>query len=170
MSDIRENHQQTPVSTESEITRRELLKKVSPLGRVTLNKDDCTGCGACAQEGTTGALTISTDEETGIFRLLFKYGVCVACGQCVRICPEQCLSVERVLEPDKINGETVLFEDEIIRCKRCGSPVGPAVMIARLRDRIGSSDPNLASRFELCPRCKVQGEFSQLIGKDGHIS
>ena len=86
------------------------------------------------------------------------------------ICPEQCLSVERVLEPDKINGETVLFEDEIIRCKRCGSPVGPAVMIARLRDRIGSSDPNLASRFELCPRCKVQGEFSQLIGKDGHIS
>jgi ferredoxin len=137
---------------------------------VTLNKADCTGCGTCAQECSTGALTISTDGETGTFRLLFKYGVCVACGQCVKICPEQCLSVERILEPDKIETETVLLEDEIIKCTRCGSPVGPALMIARLRDRIGSSDPNLASRFELCPRCKVQSEFSHLIGKDGHIS
>ncbi len=170
MSDSKESHKEKPVNNDGEITRRELLNKVSPLGRVTLNKADCTGCGTCAEECSTGALTVAADNGTGSFRLLFRYGVCVACGQCAKICPENCLSVERILETEKIDSETVLFEDKIVRCTRCGSPVGPAGMIAKLRDRIGSSDPRLASRFELCPRCKVQSEFTDLIGKDGHIS
>jgi ferredoxin len=170
MSENKEKHRETPVSSGKQITRRELLSKVSPLGRVTLKKADCTGCGICAQECPTGALRISANAETGSFSLLFRHGACVACGECVKICPENCLSVERLLEPEKIDSETVLFEDKIVRCRRCGSPVGPAVMIARLRERIGSSDPEMASRFELCPRCKMQSEFSQLLGKHGHIS
>lgn len=170
MSKTREKNQETPVDGDNTMSRRELLSKLSPLGRVTLREADCTGCGTCVQECTTSALRLATDEETGSFRLLFRHGVCVACGDCVKICPENCLSVERLLEPDKIDSETVLFEDKIVRCKRCGSPVGPAVMISRLRDRVGSGDPVLVSRFELCPACKVQSEFSHLLGKHGHIS
>jgi ferredoxin len=72
----------------------------------------------------------------------------VACGGCVKICPEQCLHVERRLEPDKIGDEAVLFEDELVKCSECGAPVGPRSMVEKMRARVKTV------RSELCIACK----------------
>ena len=157
-------------SNKDKISRRELLEKLSPLGRVTLDGMKCTGCSLCTQECPTGALSVVSVNDSATFKLIFKHGICVACGKCAEICPEKALKVERLLEPDNITSETVLFEDEIARCTRCGAPIGPGKMIARLQARMAAAGNAAKTQFDLCPGCKTQTQFSEIIGEHGHIS
>ena len=150
------------VKPEGEISRRELLKRLSPFGKVELDTSRCTGCGLCALECPTGALVFSSSEETDTFQLVFRYDHCVACDQCVEICPEKCLRVERILELKKMDSQSVLFEDTIIRCSGCGSPIGPKTMIDKLQARLATSRQPIPPQFGLCPTCKVQAQFNEL--------
>ena len=146
-----------------EISRRDLLKLASPLGKVTLEGARCTGCGLCALDCPTGALTVSPGGEADVYQLLFKHNLCVACGQCVEVCPEQCLRLERTLEPDKLGSPaTVLFEDEIVRCSECGSPVGSRAMINSIKAKVLAAGQFSSSQFELCPECKAKVQLSRL--------
>ena len=145
---------------EGEISRRELLKLASPLGKVTLDGSRCSGCSLCASDCPTRALAISASEENDTYQLLFKHNLCIACGQCVELCPEQCLFLERTLELDRLgNPPEVLFEDRIARCRECGNPIGSRAMIERLQAKLPAGVGSLASHLELCPECKVK-QFS----------
>ena len=166
MSEVKGIHQSKlkgdSVKPEGGISRRELLKRLSPLGKVELDSSRCAGCGLCAVACPTEALVISSSEETDAFQLIFKHGNCVVCGQCVEICPENCLVVERILELDKVGSQSVLFEDMIVRCSGCGSPIGPKAMIDKLLARVVAARPSFPSKLEFCPACKVQAQFGQL--------
>lgn len=156
-------HQDKPKTSfrrpEGEISRRELLKLASPLGKVMLDSSKCTGCGLCALDCPTRALTVSSSGED-VYQLLFKHGLCIACGQCVEVCPEQCLVLERILDLSQIKGApVVLFEDSIARCRQCGGVVGSAAMIDRLRAKLVNRGDLLTSQLELCPRCKAEARF-----------
>ena len=166
MSRVREIHQSElhgdALKPESEISRRELLQRLSPLGKVELDSSRCTGCGLCAVECPTEALLISLNEETDAFQLLFKHGNCVACGLCIGICPENCLCLERILELDKVGSQSVLFEDKLVRCSGCGYPLGPKSMVDKIQARVMAAGQTLPLQLELCPDCKVRAQFSQL--------
>lgn len=143
---------------EGKISRRELLKMVSPFGKVALDGSKCTGCGLCAIDCPTRALTVSSSGEADVYQVLFKYSLCVACGQCVEVCPEQCLYLERTLELDRLNSPaTVLFEDEIVRCSECSSPVGSRAMINSIKAKVPAIGQFPSSHLELCPMCKIKG-------------
>ena len=143
--------------SEGKISRRELFKLVSPFGKVTLDGSKCTGCGLCTLDCPTRALTVSSSGEADVYQLLFKYGLCVACGQCVEVCPEQCLHLERTLELDRLNSPaTVLFEDEIVRCSECGSPIASRAMINNIKAKVPATGQFPSSQFELCPACKIK--------------
>ena len=174
MSRVREIHQSEPhgdaLEPESEISRRELLRRLSPLGKVELDSSRCTGCGLCAVECPTKALLISSsEEEPDAFRIFFKHGNCVACGLCVEICPENCLRVERVLELDKVGSQSVLFEDKLVRCSECGCPLGPRSMVDKMQARVMAAGQALPLQFELCPDCKVRAQFTQHWGVDNGL-
>ncbi|MFC2004502.1 4Fe-4S dicluster domain-containing protein [Chloroflexota bacterium] len=144
---------------EGKISRRELLKLASPLGKVTVNGSQCTGCGLCALACPTEALTASS-SESDVYQVLFKHNLCVACGQCVEVCPEQCLYLERTLEIDRLNNPpAVLFEDRIVRCRECGGIIGSRTMINRLQVKLTVMGESLTSQLEVCPTCK-KAQFS----------
>ena len=151
-----------PTKPGTEISRRELFEQFSPFGRVTLDSSQCTGCGLCTLECPTWALIISSDEETGVFQLLFKHSSCVACSYCVEICPENCLHMERVLGLDNIRGQSTLLEGKLVRCSECSSPIGPKAMVDKLQAKVEATGNAFSYQAELCPRCKVQAQFSQL--------
>ena len=166
MSEVRAVHQEELklqlLSSEGEVSRRELLKRLSPFGKVELDTSQCTGCGLCALECPTRALTVSSSGKTDTFQLLFKYGHCLACSRCVEICPEKCLRMERVLELKKMDSQSVLLEDTIVRCVGCGSPIGPKTMIDKLQARMVAAGQSFSSQSGLCSTCKVQAQFLEL--------
>jgi ferredoxin len=140
---------------EGEMTRRELLKKASPLGRVSMIDRTCTACGLCAAECEAGALSIEYDKNEGICRLLFRHHLCIACGRCVKICPEQCLKVERTLDTGSLNGPAeVLIEDEVVACAKCGVPFASRSMVHSIRAKLGIKDEAEGAYLEICPGCK----------------
>ncbi len=79
------------LSTGGKISRRELLKLASPFGKVELDGSKCAGCGLCALDCPTGALTVSSSDETDAYQLLFKHGHCIGCDKCIETCQDGCL-------------------------------------------------------------------------------
>ncbi|MFH1031912.1 MAG: 4Fe-4S binding protein [Chloroflexota bacterium] len=145
---------------EGEISRRELLNLVLPsyaavpFGKLSIDDSRCSGCWLCATECPTGALAHSLDEIKDTNRLAFRLELCDACGKCTNVCPEKCLQLEHISELERMDSpSTVLFEDEIARCRECGSNIGSKAMIERLRNKVPQS---LSSRLELCPVCKMK--------------
>ena len=133
-----------------------------PFGRLEVDGSRCSGCGLCVTDCPTGALTLSSDDESSC--ILFRHDLCVACGRCADICPEKCLKMERVLELDGLRrSAVVLFEDSIARCRCCGNIIGSQAMVRQLRLKLAASGDSLVSQLELCPECKVE-QFS--LGSD----
>jgi electron transport complex protein RnfB len=145
---------------EKKLSRREMLHKLSPLGRVRHDAAKCTGCGLCARECPTGALSAVSNDS--VFRLVFRYGVCVACQSCAKICPEEALTVERLLEPDKLGSESLFFKDEIVKCEECGAPVGPRAMVEKMRSKVRTV------RSDLCISCKSRSWYTLIEENPRH--
>ncbi|MFC2002566.1 4Fe-4S binding protein [Chloroflexota bacterium] len=144
-----------------------VLAGVVPFGKVELDGSRCTGCGLCALDCPTGALTVSTSGESDAYQLLFRHDACVACSWCVDVCPEKCLRLERILDLDRIDSPgTLLFEDSIVRCSECGSPVGTRAMINSVKAKVLAAGRFFSSQFELCPMCKGKAQLS-LSGQSG---
>jgi len=72
----------------------------------------CTLCNACVNLCSTNALS---KEEN---KINFVYGRCIACGLCERACPEEAITLERVLDFSRLvekEGRTRV-EPELIAC------------------------------------------------------
>jgi ferredoxin len=158
MSDMNIDHEERGEENskqEGEMTRRELLKKASPLGKVSMINRACTVCGLCAAECETGALSMEYDKDKGICRLLFRHNLCVSCGKCVKICPEQCLKVERTLDAGSLDKPAeVLFEDAVVTCAKCGVAFASRSMVDSIRAKLGITDEADGAYLEICPGCK----------------
>lgn len=124
-----------------------------PFGRVTLDPSQCSGCGVCARYCLTNALGFSADEDEGSHRITFQHSQCVGCGLCVEQCPERCLSLERVLALDQLEDSPLqLLEEKKVLCGECGTDLGTASMVRKLRGETSSVEP------ALCAECEIRAE------------
>jgi ferredoxin len=153
------------LKSKGKINRRELLKLVLPgfetrkvpSGKLRLDSYQCTGCGLCIQECSAKALVASLFNESDNYQLLFRQDLCMACNRCVEVCPEECLHLERIPGPDKINSPpALLFKSKIARCRACGNVIGSKAMINGLQVKLQAVGSSLALQLELCPACKIK--------------
>jgi ferredoxin len=126
-----------------------------------LDNDKCTGCGLCAIDCPTKALTLSQSGEGSTYQIIFRRGICDACGICEKSCPENCLRLaEQGLEQKKTEENTILlFKDEISRCLECGVPLFSQAMVKKLESKIYTTGEQ-AWPFHLCPSCRMKSQFN----------
>ncbi|MDH7593055.1 MAG: 4Fe-4S binding protein [Methanomicrobiales archaeon] len=105
---------------------RQLAIKTKTTFKVDMEK--CTGCGICGYlcpaitvkrkpyTAETGKVEIVSDPKTG---LPWDESKCDACKVCVEACPEECITVEREVVSDKIEGKVDIKEDLCCTCTWC---------------------------------------------------
>ncbi|MFH0904205.1 MAG: 4Fe-4S binding protein [Methanobacteriota archaeon] len=78
----------------------------------------CTVCGACTSMCTAGAL--GRDEGS----ITYIYGNCIACGLCEQACPEKVLTMQRVLNMEKLIdiAPSTIYRSELQVCASCRKP------------------------------------------------
>lgn len=127
-----------------------------PFGEVVVDADRCTGCGLCAGNCPTDAISVKAAAGISGFELLFRHDRCVACEMCVNICPEKCVTMNHVLDIEKLGGEPdVIFGDEYVRCRNCNAPFAPKSMINILKTKLQQAGNDAVDQIDLCPACKV---------------
>jgi ferredoxin len=148
------------------MSRREFLKiiRLKNHGRPLIDKEKCTGCGLCAIDCPTKALTISQNSEGDLYQLLFREEACDVCGVCEKSCPENCLQlVEKEPEQSKTGKEAiVILEDNLSRCIVCGIPLFPRSMVKKLETKI-LTNGETTWPFNLCPSCRMKTQFKKEI-------
>ena len=129
----------------------------SPFGVVEIDAPGCTVCEACASVCPTGAL--AGDSQNSEMTITFDAALCVACGRCVTRCPEAAhgvLHLRRALDLRRLAaGRTVVSRAEARFCQRCGAPIAPAALLARVAALLGGYyGPLEATLAGLCGDCR----------------
>jgi formate hydrogenlyase subunit 6/NADH:ubiquinone oxidoreductase subunit I len=107
------------------------------------HKDDCVGCGTCAQVCPAGAITV-IDDLTNLLRTLkIDYSSCIHCGQCEEHCITQkgvLLSTEYSFATMDKNDPNIFekVEKEILLCEVCSLMIAPTDQIKWVRERLGA--------------------------------
>ena len=119
--------------------------------RTIINEKKCTGCAACELNCSPGALS-AIDE--GKFRFFtYAHYLCILCGGCVSVCPEEAAELRHEIGVTKFFH---IFSREKIRnvklaaCKSCGANFAPVPQL----DRIGQLVTE--GYLLVCPRCRKE--------------
>ncbi len=63
-------------------------------GKIEINSEKCIGCGLCGRACATGVLKVIDQKACMVTEL----PVCIACGDCIAICPEDAIEFIQFME------------------------------------------------------------------------
>jgi ferredoxin len=123
-----------------------------PFASVSCNSDRCTQCLACLGGCRIEAMRADPQQLT----LNHLGAMCVGCGLCVRICPENALTIssEFTLGADFFV-QTELAKAEPMACKSCGKVFGTKKSFDRVMAILSKKETVDTSHFEYCDTCRV---------------
>lgn len=127
-----------------------------PFATLSCDRDRCTQCMACLNECKIEALKADQQQLT----LAHVGAMCVGCGLCARVCPEDALK----LSPEFCLAEPFFTSVELARaepmaCKKCGKVFGTRKSFDRVMAILAKKEPVDISHFEYCETCRVVNLF-----------
>lgn len=127
-----------------------------PFATVSCNENRCTHCMACLNDCKIKAM----QADTSTLQLKNVGSMCVGCGLCVRVCPEDALSIssEFTLGQSFFDG-VVLAQAEPMACKSCGKVFGTKKSFERVMAILQKKEAVDVSHFEYCEDCRVKKLF-----------
>lgn len=150
------------------------------------HKDDCVGCGTCAQVCPASAISVTDDLINLLRTLKIDYSSCIHCVQC----QEHCITQKGVLLSTEYSfsvmdkSDNSIFESvekEILKCEVCGSIIAPIDQLRWIRERLGAkayAHPNFLLNlqrefFELQPseaksRIRREDQIKEVCPKCRH--
>lgn len=135
-------------------------------GKPEYYKDDCVGCGACAEVCPAGTIYMTDDVKAKTRRFELKLDSCLFCGNCQANCITEkgiMLSNQYDMVTYDRNQATVSVEKELLICEHCGCIIGAKDHIRFLARKLGVlaySNPTLilANQNEL----KKENDFADI--------
>lgn len=135
-------------------------------GKHQIDTEKCTGCGACSQCCSTGAIHITEENQKRIIAIFL--GECSFCGECQRICPEQAITLtnqfELAYEAPKENSKAwIKIEKPLALCKNCQTPITTQDQIQKEIQRVLQNikpenkqkiQQDIQTYIKLCPTCR----------------
>ena len=115
--------------------------------------EKCNGCLACVQNCPARAL--DARETGGVQTLLHNMARCARCATCWRVCPQNAIEFQHMLE----NSWDEVVTHVLVRCSVCGEVVYAETLNesldAKVRDLI----------LPLCSRHKLERQAGMLSGR-----
>ena len=111
-------------------------------GRPRYHKDDCMGCGACAEVCPSKCIDLIDDVKAvrPMRRLVQHLDACICCGQCERYCPTE-KGITLTNEYDFVGFAPADFEErvekDLLLCECCGEVIAPVEQLRWLVRRLG---------------------------------
>jgi len=111
-------------------------------GRPRYSKEDCIGCGACAEVCPADCIDMADDTDAAppMRRFVQHMDSCIACGQCERYCTSE-KGIRLTNEYQFIGFSPEDFEEkvdkELLLCEGCGCVIAPTDQVRWLARRLG---------------------------------
>jgi ferredoxin len=131
----------------------------APFGTVQIDGTQCTLCMACAGACRMKALVAISGDAPG---LGFMESLCVQCGACAHVCPEQAITLVPRLNPDPTSttSRSTLHQTQPARCSVCGRVFASSQMIASIQRKLRGhwmyADIAAQNRLQMCDQCRVR--------------
>ena len=132
------------------------IESKSPVLGIVEVSENCTLCDACVSNCPTGALRKSVEGDKVM--LQFHHEKCTGCKICEIICPHNSIHVKWGVDREMYGKTETLIQDELVRCRNCGKPLGSKSMFDEIEKRLRARGvPEEAIKaIYLCDECKMK--------------
>ncbi|PID76387.1 MAG: hypothetical protein CSB24_06915 [Deltaproteobacteria bacterium] len=119
---------------------------------ITCDDQKCTQCFACLNECKVQALKAGA----GAMSLTRNVSLCVGCGVCTAVCPEQALFLRGgAVVSSQFFEDVELAKTEPMLCRECGKEFGSKKSFERVMAILSDKNMTDKGHFEYCETCRV---------------